>query len=164
MGESEKHRVNNCYNYAMRNYTDTFAQPGRSKDIHATNKTCARLNKNISLDIEQNGRQVKVEESCQEGEWKVCGFLAVNNSAFSRLSALWSGFWFRDEPLGKDYHFYRQDGPDEWSHKRGGNIPTSLDAEGNEIKDVITANRKYNDHAYERLCGCYCVNDKVTIK
>ena len=139
--QSQDHSRNNCYNYAMRKYTDTFAQPGRSNDPTATNETCSRLNQNVANDIGKNGRPIDIDKPCAKGEWKICGFRAVG-----------------------DYHFYRQDSSDEWTHKQGNLIPTRIDASGQEIKDVLTADRKYGENRYEQLCGCYCVNNKVIIK
>jgi hypothetical protein len=47
---------------------------------------------------------------------------------------------------GGDVHWYRQDADGTWSHKMGNKEPTQLDASGNLILDVKTADRgKYSE-------------------
>lgn len=41
-----------------------------------------------------------------------------------------------------DFHWYRQDGNGEWSHKNGWHIPSNVDDEGNKISDSLIAVRK----------------------
>ena len=70
----------------------------------------------------------------------------------------------------QDYHFYREDNDNSWSHKPGGNYATNLDASDNKIIDPATANRDYshkkftNDDGeletgknYETFCGYYSI-------
>lgn len=59
-----------------------------------------------------------------------------------------------------DFHWWRKDGPDFWTHKPGVQPPRSVDANGNSITNPLEADLgKYDP------CGFFCVEDsKVTIR
>jgi len=57
----------------------------------------------------------------------------------------------------KDYHFYRQDHDNYWSHKNADKKATRYDASGKLIKDPKRANRKYKKYNYKHFCNYYCV-------
>ena len=56
-----------------------------------------------------------------------------------------------------DYHFYRQDKDGNWSHKPGRTEATRLDAQGKNIKNPLTADRKYPGYQYVLPCFFFCV-------
>ena len=128
----------------MKNYTNTFAQPGKIHDDKPTNTYCSLLDKHVLQDLGANGRLISPRKSCKYDEWKVCGFLISK--------------------YGADFHFYREERTKQWSHKYGSERPTQLDASGRMIDDVITADKTYSLGEYDQLCGCYCVSGKVNIK
>ncbi len=47
-----------------------------------------------------------------------------------------------------DYHFYREDSNNKWSHKPGGNKATNLDASEQIINDPQKADRDYSNNQY----------------
>jgi hypothetical protein len=47
-----------------------------------------------------------------------------------------------------DYHFYREDSYNKWSHKPGGNLATNLDSSEKIITDPKTADRDYSNDQY----------------
>jgi hypothetical protein len=66
----------------------------------------------------------------------------------------------------KRFHFYRRDhlclNPENknkrcWSHKPGILNATRFDAKGDEIVDLFKADRRYGKHAYNKVCGFFCV-------
>ena len=59
----------------------------------------------------------------------------------------------------EDYHFYRQDSNDYWSHKPGATNVTHLDATGRPIYDPRLASRYYPDSGlhYDEFCSYLCV-------
>jgi hypothetical protein len=61
-----------------------------------------------------------------------------------------------------DYHFYRQDSNNKWSHKAGDNEVSNVDASNNIIIDPEKADRNYNkynngNYDYSIFCGYYSV-------
>lgn len=56
-----------------------------------------------------------------------------------------------------DYHFYRQDDDNWWSHKDGRNPIKNVDASGKRIRDPFLANRKYKTNNYTDFCSYMCV-------
>lgn len=132
---------NNCYNYAMRNYTNTFAQPGRVNNPDAQNKSCSELNQNVLKDIGTQGRAVAPTGRCERNQWKICAFKS---------------------PI--DYHFYREEPNGNWSHKPGNKIHTHLDGAQRKIKDPFDADRQQYIQNYKDLCGCFCVSTGIKIQ
>jgi hypothetical protein len=128
----------NCYNYALKNYKIEFMQPGELSNLplSLTDVTCNRIKQNIINDLKPDkGYEIDVMNECKQNEWKICLFI-------------WSS-----KP---DYHFYRQDGPNSWSHKFGESSPTKKDKLNEPIKQILSANTgPYN------FCSCFCVNDKM---
>lgn len=57
-----------------------------------------------------------------------------------------------------DYHYYRLNDENQWTHKPGYKPSTHLDADNNVIYDPEKANRKYNKRLnYSEFCGYTCV-------
>lgn len=57
-----------------------------------------------------------------------------------------------------DYHWYIQNRDGYWSHKRGLEEISNLDASGKKITDPQTCNRNYgNNFNYSVFCGYYLV-------
>ena len=67
-----------------------------------------------------------------------------------------------DNTYSKDYHFYRQDINDRWSHKLGDNLVSNLDASDNLLHDIESNDHNYdkinNDiYNYDIICGYFLV-------
>lgn len=61
----------------------------------------------------------------------------------------------------KDYHWYRQDSDESWSHKPGIGQATNLDQSGNPILNPETANRNYSPGPnYSTGCGYLCAPNR----
>ena len=62
---------------------------------------------------------------------------------------------------GRDFHYYREDKPGQWSHKQGYHTPSYVDAKGKRIKDAEKAAKKYKsrakDNIYDKLCSYFCI-------
>ena len=75
---------------------------------------------------------------------------------------------FDNEGDKQDFHFYRQDNNDMWSHKPGSNNVRNTDDSGDLIYDPESADRDYRDYTndedsgynYDVFCGYYCVPNK----
>jgi hypothetical protein len=61
----------------------------------------------------------------------------------------------------RDFHWYRQDDNQMWSHKPGSTKATNLDASGNPILDPRTADRSSGNIDYADFCGCFCCGGAV---
>ena len=69
-----------------------------------------------------------------------------------------------DKGKYKDYHFYRQDNDEYWSHKQGKDKIKRYDSSFNLIRDPKTADRDYSrddenkdKYNYELFCGYFSV-------
>lgn len=64
------------------------------------------------------------------------------------------------DPLGLDYHWYRQDSNAYWSHKRGLKAISNVDASQDTIPDPKTCDRDYGlfSNDYSEWCGYYIIS------
>ena len=109
-----KKTTNNCYNYATNTVSNTFPRPGGS--------TTALTGEGIRDGCESEGME--------DFSDPVAGSFPDTPSCVLALVVM--------ENL--DFHFYRLDGDNKWSHKLGAHVPTNLDNDGVEITDPRTAN------------------------
>lgn len=131
---------NNCYNYGCDTQTGTYAQPGRASGIILDWPDDMNCNAVIAGAV-ADGLQLV---NCDAG----CGCKECWHQVALVISPRW------------DYHWYRKDRDNKWSHKMGGTPATNLDNSGNIITDPRTADRG----SYTIFCGCFCVNkSSVTI-
>lgn len=138
----------NCYSYALNALVSSRInkpQPGYSAKyphISNGNYTCdpfiARLRKDIPSLYDSTFRG-----KCKKGFYKI--YMAVTENS-----------------PDTDYHFYRQDSNSYWSHKPGRTDITNVDASGNKIINPHKANRNYRHYNYDRGCGFFCINTKMS--
>lgn len=88
---------NNCYNYAMNNQTNTYAQPGKISGQVYTSHDCSNVGEAASRD--------GCKPSCN-GRVKLVAL------------AIWPG---------QDYHWYRRNSEGFWGHKPGGTPARNTD-------------------------------------
>lgn len=118
---------NNCYNYGNNKRTDTFAQPGRASGYVRQALTCSE----VSRAAESDGiRPLPSSGECPCREAKIALVVAP----------------------GSDYHWYRLDSNNMWSHKPGHTPATNLDNSSNPISNPETADRG----SYTDFCGYFC--------
>lgn len=129
-------RNNNCYNYACKRVTNTYAQPGRGCGSELQwPGTCA---------------DVIVAASCDGLRRR---YDCLPDSEIPRyLVALVS--W-----PNRDYHWYRLDQGGRWSHKLGIDPATDVDNTGLFISDPSTCNRG----PYAQFCGYFYVGKSALI-
>lgn len=108
--------LNNCYNYASTNRTDTFAQPGR-----ATNRP---------LPWPFTGADAR-----RSAESDGCVFVAAETSMTAPSGDEHLVALVVSTRIVNDYHWYRLDSNGQWSHKAGQTPATNLDGRGNTISD-----------------------------
>lgn len=126
---------NNCYNYANNKATDTFAQPGKGGGQMYSFVQCGE----VSLAAQRDGQMVVSSPSGSPG-----------NGHFIAL-VIWPE---------EDYHWYRLDNNNYWSHKPGSTAARDKDNSGNRIADPRNCNRG----PYVDFCGFYkCVPSNVHI-
>lgn len=126
---------NNCYNYACNIQTNTYAQPGEASGNKYLSFGCVEVTNGA---VSDGLTKQDCDQPCPNCYHKVALVIAP----------------------GYDYHWYRQDDNDMWSHKPGDTPATNLDNAGKPISDPRTANRG----PYTVFCGCFCVcNCKVKI-
>ncbi len=119
---------NNCYNYATNRVTNNFAQPGEASDKMYESLSCESVHQAASNDL---------------------GLIPTDYFNFTTKN---------DETLialvvapDYDYHWYRRDDNNRWTHKPGGTPATRLDESGKLITDPETADRGY----YTDFCGYF---------
>jgi hypothetical protein len=127
--------LNNCYNYANDQITNTFAQPGRGSGSMFTAFECGNVD----------------SASRRDGQVPVAS--ASGTPAQGHFSALvmWTSV---------DFHWYRLDANAMWSHKPGQTQARNTDDSGNLISDPRTCNRGN----YTSFCGFYhCIPSNTRI-
>jgi hypothetical protein len=123
---------NNCYNYATNTRTDTNASPGR-----ASGKMCGSPLSGCSA--EEAAMRAKADGL-------IPTTLEVGCADNRTLVVLYGS--------GGDYHWYRQDRDGTWSHKRGTDPATNLDAA--DPPQVITNPETADRGPYTIFGGYFC--------
>lgn len=132
-------KVNNCYAYAFDNLKKRDAKP-QPDNQNPDTYNCSDLEKWIKRDlVDSNGKKFELhkgyfDEPCPPNTHKI---YMVHS--------------------GDDYHFYRLDSDNRWSHKPGSTPVSRVDADDKEIIDPSRANHHYENHNYNTSCGFYCV-------
>lgn len=148
---------NNCYNYATRLNTRTFAQPGRSSEDEERNLD---LKKQCEEDYQNESYEKK---ACQP---YVCGAIAdglkkVSSARECKSYEITVALAVTKNWRDRDFHWYRLDSSGYWTHKPGKGKPIKTDRSGKLITNPLTADRG----PYEYFCGYLCVDhNKVKIE
>ena len=136
---------NNCYSYSVNNKNHKFGKPqpgyfARFNHIQNNQYKCAYFFKRILNDI-PSVYLTSFKQKCKKGFHKA--FFAIDSNKNEH-----------------DYHFYRQDTNQLWSHKPGTTNVINYDANYKIIKNPYSANRNYNTYNYDKPCFFFCVNKK----
>jgi hypothetical protein len=136
---------NNCYSYSVNNKNHQFGKPqpgyfARFNHIQNNQYKCAYFFKRILNDI-PSVYLTSFKQKCKKGFNKA--FFAIDSNKNEH-----------------DYHFYRQDNNQLWSHKPGTTNVINYDADYKIIKNPYTANRNYSAYNYDKPCFFFCVNNK----
>jgi hypothetical protein len=136
---------NNCYSYSVNNKNHQFGKPqpgyfARFNHIQNNQYKCAYFFKRILNDI-PSVYLTSFKQKCKKGFHKA--FFAIDSNKNEH-----------------DYHFYRQDTNQLWSHKPGTTNVINYDADYKIIKNPYTANRNYTSYNYDKPCFFFCVNNK----
>jgi len=137
---SDIKNTHNCYTYALGKIVpglDSKAQPGYAsgyKHIDDDDYDCKTFRERLKKDSPGSYLE-KFDNSCLPGFYKV--FLALDPK--------------------NDYHWWRQNKDQLWSHKPGSTDVTNVDADGKKIKNPLTANRNYNSLNYYKPCFFACI-------
>ena len=136
---------NNCYSYSVNNKNHQFGKPqpgyfARYNHIQNNQYKCAYFFKRILNDI-PSVYLTSFKQKCKKGFNKA--FFAIDSNKNEH-----------------DYHFYRQDTNQLWSHKPGTTNVINYDADYKIIKNPYNANRNYNAYNYDKPCFFFCVNNK----
>lgn len=132
--------THNCYTYALGKIVpdlDSKAQPGYASGynhISNDNFDCKSFRERLKKDAPTSYVE-KFDNSCLPGFYKV--FLALDPK--------------------NDYHWWRQNDDQLWSHKPGSSDVTDLDANGNKIKNPLTSNRNFKHRNYYEPCFFACI-------
>jgi len=136
---------NNCYSYSVNNKNHKFGKPqpgyfARFNHIQNNQYKCAYFFKRILNDI-PSVYLTSFKQKCKKGFHKA--FFAIDSNKNEH-----------------DYHFYRQDTNQLWSHKPGTTNVINYDAQYKIIKNPLKANRNYTSYNYDKPCFFFCVNNK----
>ncbi len=132
--------THNCYSYALgkiRSGLDSKAQPGYASGynhVEDENYDCESFYQRLKKDVPGSYLE-KFDNACHPGFYKI--FLMLD--------------------VGNDYHWTREDSNLYWSHKPGSTNVTNKDANGNTIKNPLTASWKYESLNYKKPCFFACV-------
>jgi uncharacterized protein YjiS (DUF1127 family) len=136
---------NNCYSYSVNNKNHHFGKPqpgyfARFNHIQNNQYKCVHFFKRILNDI-PSVYLTSFKQKCKKGFHKA--FFAIDSNKNEH-----------------DYHFYRQDTNQLWSHKPGTTNVINYDADYKIIKNPLKANRNYSAYNYDKPCFFFCVNNK----
>lgn len=129
-------KYNNCYSYAFNDYNKHATEKRVPGNID-TPYTCSKLINGIQQDY-PNTQMISKSEHCPNGFYKV--YLAVDE-------------------VSDDFHFWRQDHENTWTHKLGSNLPSTVDSNGHAIKDPEMSNRSFKKYQYDTSCAYFCVKN-----
>ncbi|KYF80490.1 hypothetical protein BE17_15910 [Sorangium cellulosum] len=118
---------NNCYNYASNKRTNTFAQPGRGCGSMYTALNCAEVTR-ASL--------------CDGMHRRYDCFPDSEKPRYLAALVMWPD---------RDFHWYRLNSENFWSHKPGSTIARNVDNAGVTIRDPRTCDRG----PYTQFCGFF---------
>ncbi|OEJ43064.1 hypothetical protein AR457_02065 [Streptomyces agglomeratus] len=130
---------NNCYNYAVNQRTDSFAQPGWAHGYRIPpSVTCADVRTGVLRD------GLRVWGDCQPAGYE------------RHLVALVTGTMMSGK---RDYHWYRRHREGFWGHKLATNPAQNVDYSNNVITNPFSCNRgRYTD-----WCGFYQSHNSVIV-
>ena len=133
-------RSNNCYNYANDKITNSFAQPGRGSGQEGPYPpTCS----GTGAAAKRDGQNPIPNPNITPSEGQIIALVVSTTPGFL------------------DYHWYRRDNNNLWSHKPGGTSATNRDNSGNLISDPRSCNRG----PYNIFCGFYhCIPSQTRIR
>ena len=132
--------THNCYTYALGKIIPGLkskAQPGYASgfnSIYEKDFHCNKFRKRLQKDSPGSYLE-KFDNACLPGFYKI--FLAL------------------DSP--NDYHWWRQDNNQFWSHKPGSTEAVNLDASGKQIKNPYKSNRNFENRNYDKSCFFACI-------
>ena len=130
--DNPNYQDNNCYNYATNRATNNFAQPGQTADAYIKQMACKEVMESVAKD----GGLVPTE------------FFEFKGKEDDMLVAL--VVWPK-----RDFHWYRRDDDNYWTHKMGNLPATDKDHGGDLITNPETADRG----PYSEFCGYYRVKN-----
>jgi hypothetical protein len=137
--------TNNCYAYAMGKTIPKLSskpQPGYASGFtysNTRNFECASYYERLKKD-NPGTYLTQFDESCIPGFYKV--FLALD--------------------VGNDYHWWRQDSNQLWSHKPGSTDVVNKDGSGELIENPLISNRKFRVRNYSTPCFFSCINSDLS--
>ncbi len=122
---------NNCYNYATNRRSDSYAQPGQASYAMFHNLNCDEVFKAASADL---------------------GLTPTQPFAFGESDETLIALVVAPD---YDFHWYRRDNTNLWTHKMGGERASSFDNDGKEISSPETAARG----PYTEFCGYFRIKN-----
>ncbi|MEW6347748.1 MAG: DUF4384 domain-containing protein [Thermodesulfobacteriota bacterium] len=147
-------KKNNCYNYGTNRMTYTYAQPGNQ---------CGRPIRRFSC---RSVREAVICDGLVPVKWSSYGLRGTSRPpetgstpVAERSDVLYGHVAAVIVSPNYDYHWYRLDNANWWSHKSGFSRATDKDSKGRKIKDPKTCSRPYRD-----FCGYYFVPTHIKVK
>ena len=129
----------NCYSYSLGKIVNGLrskAQPGYASGFNhvSSDFNCSSFKERLKKDA-PGSYIAQFDNKCLPGFYKI--FLALD--------------------IGNDYHWWRQDNNQYWSHKPGSTNVINTDASGNLIKNPVISDRKFKRRNYATPCFFACV-------
>jgi hypothetical protein len=123
---------NNCYNYSTNRITNDFAQPGDASNNIFTDLTCEDVAKSASSDLGVEPTEFFEMKSANEDT--LIALVVAPDS---------------------DFHWYRRDNNNLWSHKPGSSEATIYD----NNKKIITSPELAHRGPYSDFCGYFKIKN-----
>ena len=129
----------NCYTYALGKIVPGLkskAQPGYASGYNHINNNfdCKTFRERLEKDSPGSYLE-KFDNSCLPGFYKI--FLALDPK--------------------NDYHWWRQNKDQLWSHKPGGTDVSNVDSNGKKIKNPLLSGRNFKHRNYYKPCFFSCI-------
>jgi len=148
-------QYNNCYSYALNKPDITLIKkryPGMSSNTKRNNNiyTCKYFDYLLKKDHPNIIKTNKFNQCPCDKPYKMISMVLSDGN---------TPYYGDNED---DFHFYRLDKNNKWSHKPGSKYVTYTDANDNIIHDPKKANHNYEINNkgtknYNKFCGYYCI-------
>ena len=153
---NETHKeFNNCYSYALNEPDITLKEkryPGMSSNVNRDENiyTCEYYEKLLKSDKPGVIKTDNFNECPCDKQYNMVSMVIAND------------YTPYEQDDGDDFHFYRLDNNNKWSHKPGSRVVSYKDANNKKITDPSQANHNYSltdsgSKNYNLFCGYYCI-------
>lgn len=160
-------KSSNCYQY-MLNYINLNDINNCHKKLKDGKKNCGQ----VGL-VCRDKKCKKIKDQCERYKYAVVNDTVSNKHIYEieKQDKCPEGYYkgvllfapVKDKEI-QNYHFLREDTPNNWSHKFSYGKATNKDLDDKKITDPLNSSLDYNYnsdryHNYNNLCGTFCIEE-----